>query len=544
MPRQQIVFAANTMDFWRTSINTLVGNVNFGTANSFITDGNIFLSGTGTALNVSNGTLRGNGILLFSLNALAMFGTVRNNLLQNTSLNVITSAGVTGGSLGIPLGGTITLTADVVDSITNTRIDLPASANSVVWAMIKANTDALNASIVTNVVDETRGGLGETTYTAGDILVGNSASGKLDKTRFTAGAGIVTTVANGSVTISANLIQGSGVILSSSGNSGITISANGYQLGNLTQSGLIVLYDEANSTATGLAVTANAVNAVSNRIRDTSGRANLVGRLIDKKVYTTANLAGIPGIIEGTFHNWTKPANTNWVKVIVVGGGGAGANCGNTATVADSFVSTGGGAGAIYTWVNTAITIPSTVSVFAGGGGWASANSEANRSGSESYFGDNYVEAAGGYGGKMSQYTELSNSVQQVTCIATKASGGPTVSEKFWDVVLNSYSDPGFIQWHQTAPNHTLTDVPCYAFGGVGGSTPYGQGGMGGVIGGMTDNTKYCHGKDGIGYGAGGGGAVADWNCDPIGIEPETRGWVRGGNGAPGLVIVESYSDS
>jgi hypothetical protein len=532
------------MDFWRTSINTLVANLNNAIEGSFITEGNIFLSGTGTALNVSNGALRGNGIFLFSMNAHALLGLANNAKLQNAFINVHTTSGVTGGANAVPLGNTITLSVSVVDSITNTRTDMPASANSVVWAMIKANGDAINASVISATVDETRGGLGKSTYSPGDILVGNTASGKLDRTTITAGAGIVTTTGNGSVTVSANLIQGSGVILTSSGNSGITISANGYQLGNTTQAGLIRLYDDSDSTATDAVVTANAVNAIAARIASTSGRANLVGRMIDRKVYTTANQAGrTGGLLEGTFYGWQKPANTNWVKVICVGGGGAGANAGNTAVTTDSFVGSHGGAGGIVTWSNAAITIPDTVTVFVGGGGWSGANSEAHRSGAESYFGDNYIEAPGGYGGKQSQYAEFSNSVQQVTVIATVTS--PTAStERFWDVLLETSTDPGFPQWHQTSPNHTLNDIACYAFGGIGGSTPFGVGGQGGVIGGMTDNTEYCHGKDGVGYGAGGGGAIADWNCDVINIEPDSKGWVRGGNGAPGLVIVESYSNS
>lgn len=523
-----------------------MANLNYAIGGSFVTEGNIFLSGTGTALNVSNGALRGNGIFLFSMNAHALLGLANNAKLQNAFINVHTTSGVTGGANAVPLGNTITLTVSVVDSITNTRTDMPASANSVVWAMMKANADAINASVISATVDETRGGLGKSTYAAGDILVGNTASGKLDRTTITAGAGIVTSTGNGSVTISANLIQGSGVTVTSSGNSGITISANGYQLGNTTQAGLIRLYDDADSTATDAVVTANAVNAIAARIAATSGRANLIGRMIDKKVYTTANLAGqTGGLLEGTFYGWQKPANTNWIKVICIGGGGAGANVGNTAALTGAWIGPPGSGGECMTWSGLASDVSDSVTVFVGGGGWAGANSATHRRGGDSYFGSTFMLASGGTSGTDQRITnEYSNTRIQVFSVSEEADTGDYPTENFWDRNLSIDGDVGLPAWWQTGPNFAVNDIANYAFGGMGGSSPFGSGGIGGVIGGMTDNTEYCHGRDGVGYGAGGGGCVGDWNCDPIGVEPETRGFIRGGNGAPGLVIVESYSNS
>ena len=50
---------------------------------------------------------------------------------------------------------------------------------------------------------------------------------------------------------------------------------------------------------------------------------------------------------------------------------------------------------------------------------------------------------------------------------------------------------------------------------------------------------KFQHGQDATGYGAGGGGAVKGTGNFPW----DGKSWqVHGGNGAPGLVIVEAYS--
>jgi hypothetical protein len=169
MPRQQIVFSANTMDFWRNSISGLASNINYSLATSLIASGNIILSGNGLVLNVVNGSFKGNGSRLFALNALAMFGVANNARLQNTSLNVMTTLGISGGANNIALGSSITLTVSVNNSITNSSTNIPTSANSVPWAMAKANVDAANATLVSVVVDETRGGTGESTYSAGQL---------------------------------------------------------------------------------------------------------------------------------------------------------------------------------------------------------------------------------------------------------------------------------------------------------------------------------------------------------------------------------------
>jgi hypothetical protein len=554
MPRQPLVFAANTMDFWRNAINGLASNINYGIANTFSTTGNIRLTGSGITLNVVNGSIRANGTLLTSLNALAMFGVANNSRLQNTTFNVMTTAGISGGANGIALGSIVVINVSVADSITNTRTDIPASANSVLWAMQKANVDLANATLVTSTVDETRGGLGESTYSEGSILIGNSFSGKLEKTTFTPGRGIAITTANGSVTVSANLVQGSGISLSSSGNSGITVSANGYTLANSVTDGLVILTDRYDSVSTSNVATSNAVNSVSLLIKNTPGNANLIGRMIDKRVYTTANQAG-GSTANGTAYTWTKPANTSWFRVICIGGGGGGGNTFNTDTLAEACIGTPGHAGQVKIWTGVASNVGSTVDLYVGGGGVNyGSNSTSARAGGRSHFGASFLTCLGGIGGaeirvSVGSAIGFANVRQSIHRTADPSTSGTIPNDTFFDENFEILSMPGDLSWWQNQPTYTFAlgtndDSVCYAIAGQGGSTFMGRGGLGGIIAGvpLNNNTYWCHGQNALGYGSGGGGCVSDWNCNTIAEDPNSLGFVRGGNGAPGIVIVESYS--
>ncbi|HAP0170929.1 TPA: phage tail protein, partial [Escherichia coli] len=65
--------------------------------------------------------------------------------------------------------------------------------------------------------------------------------------------------------------------------------------------------------------------------------------------------------------------------------------------------------------------------------------------------------------------------------------------------------------------------------GGTGGDTPLGSGGIGGA---SSSSFSGRGGGKAEGFGAGGGGA-----CAPAGSEAQS-----GGDGAPGIVIVEEYA--
>lgn len=177
---------------------------------------------------------------------------------------------------------------------------------------------------------------------------------------------------------------------------------------------------------------------------------------------------------------WTKPANCTKIKVTVIGGGGGGG--GLNAAVSSCG---GGGGGTAIKYIDVSAVTSETVTVGSGGSG----NSGASGStGGTSSFGA-YCSAAGGGGGA------LNNGA---------AGGGGTGSGGD----LNSTGDCG--------------GQGAGASGGGGGTS------FGGGARGVTGNTN---GSTGGSYGGGGSGANAVGSGYTL----------RGGNGYPGVVIVEEY---
>lgn len=106
-----------------------------------------------------------------------------------------------------------------------------------------------------------KGGTGQTSYTDGQLLIGNTTGNTLTKSTLTAGAGISITNGSGSITIA----NSGGTVTSVSGTSPISV-ANGtttpaisIQSATTTQSGAVQLTDSTSSTSTTTAATPNAV---------------------------------------------------------------------------------------------------------------------------------------------------------------------------------------------------------------------------------------------------------------------------------------------
>jgi hypothetical protein len=95
------------------------------------------------------------------------------------------------------------------------------------------------ASDVTGTLPVANGGTGQTSYTDGQLLIGNTATGALSKATITAGSGINVTNGNGAITITS---IGGGTVTSVSGTgtaSGLTLSGTVTTSGNLTLSGSV-----------------------------------------------------------------------------------------------------------------------------------------------------------------------------------------------------------------------------------------------------------------------------------------------------------------
>lgn len=167
-------------------------------------------------------------------------------------------------------------------------------------------TGALTASSASlaSALSVSSGGTGQTTYTDGQLLIGNSSGNTLTKSTLTAGTGVSITNGAGTVTIN---------------NSGVT---------SLTAGSGISL-----SGATGAITVSSTVSGGDYALQSYVGPAT-----------------------------WTKPAGLKKVKVTVVGAGGAGG------TPPPGTVAAGGGGGGAAISYIPAPSIPGPVAVTAGSG--------------------------------------------------------------------------------------------------------------------------------------------------------------------------------
>jgi hypothetical protein len=114
-----------------------------------------------------------------------------------------------GGTLAIAYGGTGATSAG------SARTALGAASSG-------ANSDITSLTGLTTALSVAQGGTGQSSYTDGQLLIGNTATGFLSKSTLTAGTGVTITNGNGTITITAS---GSGVSTFSGGSTGLTPSS-------------------------------------------------------------------------------------------------------------------------------------------------------------------------------------------------------------------------------------------------------------------------------------------------------------------------------
>ena len=206
-----------------------------------------------------------------------LIGNTSGNTLTKSTLTAGTGISITNGNGSITLASTLTSSNWTLD--TGSLYPLSASTNVVIGSttptsLYKLRVDGnvfFNGTLNLNTaLSVDNGGTGQTSYTNGQLLIGNTTGNTLTKSTLTAGSGISITNGNGSITI-ANTSSGqwtydSGNNLiypnSSStkvaiGNNAITagfeLENNGdfYNTGNITTgsltSGVVVLQDPTDS---------------------------------------------------------------------------------------------------------------------------------------------------------------------------------------------------------------------------------------------------------------------------------------------------------
>ena len=228
------------------------------------------------------------------------------------------------------------------------------------------------------------------------------------------------------------------------------------------------------------------------------GEARFSGRLLNTNIFKSSG-------------KYIPTPGTKKIRVIASGGGGGGG--GVPETTENQQATAGAGLSGAFIEAFFEVDNDFEVNVIigaAGKGGGAGRNSGSE--GGTTYFGS-MITAPGGTGGGAGGASANTSYIQGISWGASPTSSG---------TVLRAF------RCSAKTPGAMVISVKAVA-GGTGGDTPLGSGGIGGA---SSSSFRGRGGGKAEGFGAGGGGA-----CAPAGSEAQS-----GGDGAPGIVIVEEYA--
>jgi len=174
--------------------------------------------------------------------------------------------------------------------------------------------DATTTILTTNAaVTPAQGGTGQTTYTDGQLLIGNSTGNTLTKATLTQGTGITITNGNGSITIAASG-GGSGTVTSVGGTgtvNGLTLTGTVTTSGNLTLGGTL---DLSSPPAIGGTTPAAGTHTTLN-ITGTTNQVSSVAVSSDPAAPSAGNLKTFARTIAG---GYTAPAFLNATQAVAM----------------------------------------------------------------------------------------------------------------------------------------------------------------------------------------------------------------------------------
>jgi hypothetical protein len=254
---------------------------NGGTGQTSYTDGQLLVGNT-TGNTLAKATLTaGSGITItngpgsITIDATSGGGGTVTSVSGTGTVSGLTLTGTVTTSGSLTLGGTLAVTpSDFASQTANTFLAAPngVAGAPTFRAIVAADVPTLNqnttgtAANVTGTVAVVNGGTGQTSYTDGQLLIGNTSGNTLTKTTLTAGSGITITNGAGSITIDATS-GGGGTVTSVSGTgtvSGLTLTGTVTTSGSLTLGGTLAVTpsDFASQTANTFLAAPNGVAGV------------------------------------------------------------------------------------------------------------------------------------------------------------------------------------------------------------------------------------------------------------------------------------------
>ena len=309
------------------TLSTALAVTSGGTGQTTYTDGQLLIGNT-TGNTLTKATLTaGSGVTITNGS-----GSVT---IAATGSGTVTSVGGTGTVSGLTLTGTVTTSgnltlggtlsvtpSDFASQTANTFLAAPNGAPGAPTfrAMLAADVPTLNQNTtgtsanVTGTVAVANGGTGQTSYTDGQLLIGNTTGNTLTKTTLTAGSGITITNGAGSITIDATS-GGGGTVTSvalSGGTTGLTVSGS-----PITTSGTITLAGTLAVANGGTGITSFGTGVAT--FLGTPSSANLAAAVTDETGTGALVFATSPALVtpvlgtptSGTLSNCTVDGTTS-----------------------------------------------------------------------------------------------------------------------------------------------------------------------------------------------------------------------------------------
>jgi hypothetical protein len=208
--------------------------------------------------------------------------------------------------------------AYIIHNKSDATVTIKGATGPTTGATITANTAALVAwngsdfvivaqdlTNSTGTLPVLKGGTGQTSYTNGQLLIGNTSGNTLAKATLTAGTGIAITNGAGSVTIASTVATGVTSVSGTGTVNGITLSGTVTSTGNLTLGGALSGVN-LNSQVTGILPVANGG----------SGTTSLTGILKGNGASAFSAVTAPTGAIVGTTDTQTLTNKRNTPRVV------------------------------------------------------------------------------------------------------------------------------------------------------------------------------------------------------------------------------------